>query len=76
MAKINMFLMKLPVNLTSETMLNKILWHTMGHGQQRVRHRMLKCGRTGVLLEIRVLCLEPLVLCAQNSACDVNLIFL
>jgi hypothetical protein len=63
MGLMNMFLMRLPGNLTLETMGKKIMCLTMLPGQQREKHGLLKCGSTGVLLEIRVICVEPLVLC-------------
>jgi hypothetical protein len=63
MGLMNMFLMRLHGNLTSEIMGKKIMCLTMLLGQQRERHGLLKCGSTGGLLEIRIICVEPLVLC-------------
>jgi hypothetical protein len=48
----------------------------MGHEKQRGRHGLLKCGRTGVIVEIRVHFIELLVLCVLSSTCGVNLICL
>jgi hypothetical protein len=72
----NMFLMRPPGFLTSETMFIKTMCQTIPLGQLRGRHGLLKCGSTWVILELRIHSIEALVICVLMSTFDVNFICL